>query len=225
MDIQEITNAFKLGFDNLVNYRSIFLPAKGDTKPAPFHYTWSDILLHGKKHFICEAFRESAKSSYIRAFMLYCLTYPSEDKDYIVMIFANQLLSENKLKDITDEYLSNPILCANLVKINRQSAKVLDVNVRDLDGKVINVRLEAYGKGSSIRGLNNRDRRPRIIIIDDPQDLEDANSETIMKTDWEWFLSDVFFLGQDSRIFIIGNNLGEKCLVERIINDADNLDF
>ena len=42
-----------------------------------------------------------------------------------------------------------------------------------------NVRIEAYGKGASIRGLSNKDRRPKILILDDIQDLEDARSETV----------------------------------------------
>jgi predicted phage terminase large subunit-like protein len=91
--------------------------------------------------------------------------------------------------------------------------------------EIINVRIEAYGKGSSIRGLANIDRRPRIVIIDDPQDLEDSKSDTVLASDWEWFLSDVMFLGQSSRIFMIGNNLGERCIIERVSQNPEELGF
>ena len=87
------------------------------------------------------------------------------------------------------------------------------------------VRLEAYGKGASIRGLNWMDHRPDMVVVDDPQDPDDAMSELICDRDWNWFLSDVTFLGKDSRIFVIGNNLGSRCLVERIYNSADVLGF
>jgi hypothetical protein len=89
----------------------------------------------------------------------------------------------------------------------------------------VNVRIEAYGKGSSIRGLDNQNRRPRIVAIDDPQDLEDATSDTVLAQDWLWFLNDVCFLGQHSRIFLIGNNLGEKCIVERVFKNPEELKF
>ena len=87
------------------------------------------------------------------------------------------------------------------------------------------VRIEAYGKGAAVRGLSWGSKRPDLVIIDDPQDEEDARSETVTETDWDWFLSDVYFLGQTSRIFLIGNNLGERCIVERVLAGAEQLGF
>jgi hypothetical protein len=63
------------------------------------------------------------------------------------------------------------------------------------------------------------------VIIDDPQDGEDAKSELTLERDWNWFLSDVKFLSRTGRIFMIGNNLGERCLIERVFAHADELGF
>jgi predicted phage terminase large subunit-like protein len=60
--------------------------------------------------------------------------------------------------------------------------------------------------------------------VDDPQDVEDAESPTVAESDWSWFLSDVVFLGQHTRIFLIGNNLGEKCIIERIFANEGKLE-
>jgi predicted phage terminase large subunit-like protein len=87
------------------------------------------------------------------------------------------------------------------------------------------VTIEGYGKGASIRGLANNDKRPDIIICNDLQDVEDARSDSVQEKDWEWFLSDVKFLGQYTRIFMIGNNLGERCIIERVFNNADSTGF
>ena len=38
-------------------------------------------------------------------------------------------------------------------------------------------------------------------------------------------MSDVIFLGKTARIFLIGNNLGERCVIERTINHAKELKF
>ena len=38
-------------------------------------------------------------------------------------------------------------------------------------------------------------------------------------------MSDVYFLGKVTRIFLIGNNLGEKCIIERILNSKDDLNY
>ena len=152
----------------------MFLPIEDEVEPAWFHYKWSDILLHEKKHFAIEGFRESAKSSYVlRAFPLYRLTYPSKKANYIVFIMANQTKASKQLKEIAETYVSNEFLSLNLVKVKQQSEKAFECVVTDEKGEEICVRMEAYGKGSSIRGLLWGDKRPDIIVIDDPQDVED----------------------------------------------------
>jgi len=198
---------------------------KDEVMPAEYHYQWSDLLLNDKENEAIEGFRESGKTQYIlRAFLLYCLTFPSRERDYIVVIKKNTTLAEDKLKEVEHEYLTNPIVSAIKKEIKEQSGRVFSVDVEAAENEIINVRIEAYGKGASIRGLANIDRRPRICIIDDPQDIEDAYSETVAETDWTWFLSDVCFLGQNTRIFLIGNNLGEKSIIERIFNIGGKLE-
>jgi hypothetical protein len=213
--------------DNLVDFRGILLnTGQDEVSPAPFHYEWSEILLNGKENYAIEGFRESAKGQIVlRAFLLYALAYPSATRDYIVLIKQNDRLAQNKLLEIEEEYLTNPALSANLVTVKHKSGKIFEVDVKDFNGDIINIRIEAYGKGSSIRGLDNQNRRPRIVVIDDPQDLEDSMSDTVLIQDWQWFLDDVCFLGQHSRIFLIGNNLGDKCIIERVHKNPAELKF
>ena len=219
--------AIQLAKKNLVNFRKIFLSIGDDEcKAARFHFDWSDILLNGSGNDAIEGFRESAKTQYVlRSFMHYAFAFPDKARDYIVLIKKNTRLAQAKLKEIIQEYDSNPLLQHNLVKVREQSGDVFSVDVKDEKGEIRNVRIESYGKGSAVRGLANVDRRPKIVIIDDPQDLEDATSDTVSEQDWEWFLGDVKFLGQYCRIFIIGNNLGERCILERIAANKDALNF
>ena len=212
---------------NLVNFRYYLLTnGKDEVAPAKYHYTWSDMLLHGEDNFAVEGFREAAKGQIVlRAFPLYCLMFPSEERDYIVLIKQNKDLAIKKLLEIEEEYLTNPVLSANLVNIKQKSASIFSVDVKDAEGKVINIRIEAYGKGSSIRGLANKDRRPRIVVLDDPQDTDDARSDMILDDDWDWFLSDIKFLGQVTRIFLISNNLGDRCISERVFGSSEELGF
>lgn len=223
---EEMRYAFDLGRKSIVHFRQVFHPSNNECKPAPFHYQWDTILRTGKRHFAIEAFRESAKSQYVcREFPLYCLVYPSFDYNYIVFILATQTKASKKIKEVSEEYLTDPILSANLVQIHENNSSAFDVSVKDLEGNVIRIRLEAYGKGSSVRGLSARDMRPKLVVCDDLQDLEDMKSDITLDNDWDWFLSDIKFLGQSTRIFMIGNNLGEKCIIERVGKDADMLGF
>ena len=224
--LELIIQSYEMGKDSIIDFRRLFLPSPDECDAAWFHYEWDKILRNGDKHFICEAFRESGKSQIvIRAHTLYRLVYPKRECSFIVFIMANQKTASKRLKEIADDYLSNDFLKRNLIKVREQSEKAFEVQVKDIHGEPIIVRIEAYGKGSAIRGLSNKDLRPQLVIIDDPQDLEDSLSETITDNDWEWFLSDIVFLGQYTRIFMIGNNLGERCLAERIINGAEELNF
>jgi predicted phage terminase large subunit-like protein len=113
-----------------------------------------------------------------------------------------------------------------MVEIQENSSMAFEVVVLDDQQEKVTVRIEAYGKGSSgIRGALYRDRRPDLVIIDDPQDTEDSRSDTTMINDFEWFSSDIKFLGKHTRIFMIGNNLGAKCLIEQVITNAEFFNF
>ena len=223
---EELMKSFEKAESTLVDFRYIMLAndMEQEVEPADFHYDWSDKLLHGDVSYAVQGFRESAKSQYVlRSFPLYALTFPDKSRDYIVIIKKNATLAKNKLKEIEREYLSNPALRANLVSIEEQSGERFSVTVKDKEGNLHSILIEAYGKGASIRGLSNLDRRPKIIIIDDPQDIEDATSDTVSSSDWTWFLGDVLFLGKTARIFLIGNNLGERCIIERVMAAAGEL--
>lgn len=169
-------------------FRRVFLPVEDEVKTPEFQEEWGSILLHGKNHYAVEGFRESGKSGCVlRAFPMHCLTYPSKDRQYVVFIMATQRLASKRLKEIEDEWMNNELLSMNLVRIVEQSQNGFEVIVRNEVGEEMWVRFEAYGKGAAIRGLNVHDCRPSIVLIDDPQDLEDAKSDTVQEGDWEWF--------------------------------------
>ena len=214
--------------NSLVAFRYVALSNDPDKElpAAKFHYELSDLLLNDKSNIAIEMFRESGKSSYaLRTFPLHCLAYPKRGLNFIVIIKQNQRQASAKLRDLIAEYEANPLVRHNLVEIREQSMQAFSVDVRDKDGAIVNVRIEAYGKGAGIRGLSNQDRRPSIVILDDIQDKEDSRSDAVMSADWDWFLSDIVFLGKSSRIFMIGNNLGERCVIERCIDNAEQLGF
>jgi predicted phage terminase large subunit-like protein len=213
---------------SLVEFRKHFFPSDDEVEPAPFHFKWDEIILRGSGNFAIEGFRESAKTQYaIRGNLLHALTFPRPDRDYVLIVCATKALAEKRLKEVVDEWLSNPMLSYLKHKIIQQNGDAFEVAYRREigkdDGFLRRVRLETYGKGSSIRGAVWRDKRPSLVVIDDPQDTEDSRSSTVLDADWDWFLSDIHFLGNKSRIFLIGNNLGKGCIIERIFEAKDAL--
>ena len=140
---------------------------------------------------------------------------------------ANSKIASKKLKEIEREFLGNRVISSNVKNIIEQSGDAFEVSFNDPNSTAgtITVRIEAYGKGGAIRGASWGTRRPDIIIVDDIQSSEDARSETILNDEWRWFLDDIKFLGRVSRIFMIANNLGERCIIERIHRGEGDFGF
>ncbi|MBQ3448261.1 MAG: phage terminase large subunit [Synergistaceae bacterium] len=215
-------DAERAAMRSLVSFRERFMPADDDVKPAEFHEEWSRILLAGTGNFAVEAFRESAKTQIvIRANLLHALTYPQESRSYLGVICATQRTASKKLQEVSREWLTNGAMHGLMKEVRENSGLAFEVCYHTGQS----VRIEAYGKGAAVRGLSWGAKRPDLVIIDDPQDEEDARSETVTASDWDWFLSDVYFLGQSSRIFVIGNNLGERCIMECLMRNAERLKF
>ena len=221
-EIQSLLETEETSLNSLLAFRKSYISSKDDVSPAKFHEEWSNILLQGRGHFAIEAFRESAKTQIvIRANLLHALTYPQKSRSYLIIICATQRTASKKLQEVSREFFASPEMSSLVSDVIENSGLAIEVSYHT--GQ--RVRLEAYGKGASVRGVSWGAKRPDLVIIDDPQDEEDARSETVTETDWDWFLSDVFFLGQESRIFLIGNNLGERCIIERVSANADKLNF
>ena len=207
---------------SLVGFREEFIPSEDDVKPASFHEEWSNILLNGHENFAIEAFRESAKTQIvIRANLLHALTFPQALRSFLVIICATQTRASQLLRGVSREFFASPEMSALVSNVLDNSEHALEVHYHEGPA----VRIEAYGKGAAVRGLSWGAKRPDLVIIDDPQDEDDSRSETVTVSDWDWFLSDVYFLGKSTRIFLIGNNLGERCIIEQVFQNSEHLNF
>lgn len=216
---------------SLLDYRDIVLDNREAQQfsYASFHREWNDSLLFGKGNEAWEAFRGSGKSQLVlRSFPLYRLSFPDTSCNYIVLIKENATQATKSLKSISREHQdkNNVLPSCNLVEVIEESGEAYQVKCLNRKGEEIEVRIEAYGKGQAIRGAMWKAKRPDIVIIDDPQSREDSRSETMLENDWQWFLSDIKFLGgSGSRIFLIGNNLGDRCIIERVLKNPEILNF
>lgn len=221
----ELAGKYVAAGQSLVVFRALFLPSERDVRPSPAHVRWSDIILHGTKHCAVEAFRESGKTQIaLRANILHALTFPQEHRSFLVILRSTKEAAAALLREISREWQSRPDLMTQpdgMPQVVEDSGNALEVHYPG--GR--KVRIVTSGRGGAIRGLSWGAKRPDLIVCDDLQDVDDMGSETITKADWDWFLSDVYFLGRDSRIFLIGNNLGERCIIERVINDAEAWGF
>lgn len=80
------------------------------------------------------------------------------------------------------------------------------------------VRIMAVSRGQKIRGFRHRQHRPKLIIVDDPEDLEWVQSDENRNKTERWFLGEVVPAAdaRQRKIVLIGNMLHNDSLIARI---------
>lgn len=128
--------------------------------------------------------RGFGKTTFIKLYVLYCIFFTK--KSFIVVISSIKDLAEAILLDV-EEMLDVDNVQSVFgswrisVKINRQDLKVFTFRGRDII-------LRAAGAGTSVRGINYRNRRPDVIIFEDIQTREQADSEVESRNLYNWLL-------------------------------------
>lgn len=80
----------------------------------------------------------------------------------------------------------------------------------------------ALGTGGKIRGRKSTDnRRPTLIVVDDPQNREHIVSPLQRDRSWVWLTQDVLEAGEpDTNVVVLGTALHRECIVCRLQHTA-----
>jgi len=128
--------------------------------------------------------RGFAKTTVIKLYAIYCIFFTQ--KRFILLIGATATLAENTLSDIID-MLEEP----NVKRIfgDWKLAVTKDTqSIKKFGYRGRNITLAAIGAEGSLRGLNIRNDRPDVMIFDDIQSKECAQSETQSKNLLTWMI-------------------------------------
>lgn len=116
--------------------------------------------------------RGFGKSTVVKLFITYCILFTK--KKFILVVAANAKLAENIIADVID-MLEEPNVRTvfgdwNIgIETNTQSLKKFGFRGR-------NITLAAVGSETSVRGLNLKNDRPDVMVMDDVQTRENADS-------------------------------------------------
>jgi predicted phage terminase large subunit-like protein len=82
--------------------------------------------------------------------------------------------------------------------------------------------IEGLGTGSKIRrGRRNRNERPSLIVVDDPENDEHVTSPMQRERSWSWFTRAVANAGTpETNIVVLGTALHRECLVLKLTRTA-----
>lgn len=153
--------------------------------PDVFRYMYPDIFLaiwqmlqvaiektKGKDYLALGLPRGFGKTIILKLYVLYLILFT--DRKFILIVCNTAELAENFLSDVADMLSS-----ANIVAIFgdwRLTSEKDKLNQKKFSFRGRPVTLAALGAGSSLRGLNIKFVRPDVIIMDDMQSREQAES-------------------------------------------------
>jgi len=160
--------------------------------------------------------RGHAKSTIVSlVFALWCLLY---DKEKLILLVSNTEDQAVKfLRDIREQIESNPLICADFPEIC-QVKKKKPWSRRQIQLPT-GAMVFAYGVNQQIRGIKKNKYRPSLIIADDMENLEQAESEEQRDKLREWFHRTLLNAG-DSRtnVVIVGTILHQDSILAELTN-------
>ena len=208
---------------------AIYLAHHFKLEPAPFHVELSSLLSnHNEKMLEVIGFRGSAKTTFSSlAFILWASLEHPKDYDFIIPISDTTTQAKMNMANIKTEFDNNWLIRNDYGTMKASGFE--DPNPEpdlesDEDWQAQNVLLQngvrilCRSRGQKVRGLKHRASRPKLIVVDDPEDREWVRTrENRDKTD-QWMRGEVIPARdvQDGRIIVIGNWLHEDALMARL---------
>lgn len=128
--------------------------------------------------------RGFGKSTIIKLFILYCIIFTN--RRFILVMAATATMAENIISDVFD-MLDEPNIKAVFGDWRLGVEK--DTNsIKKFGFRGRNIIVAALGAGGSVRGLNLKNERPDVMIFDDVQSREDADSQEVSDKLFKWLL-------------------------------------
>jgi hypothetical protein len=162
--------------------------------------------------------RGFAKTTFIKILCLWYILF--SHKKFILVVSANEKKAVSILSDLED-MLSSP----NIRKLfghwdarleeNNNTVKVFYFRGR-------NIVLWAAGAGTSVRGINRKNQRPDVILMDDIQDKEDAKNKELAEELVVWILGTLMKARSPfgCTFIFVGNMYPQNSVLEKLKNNS-----
>jgi hypothetical protein len=220
-DRSEVYNLAKVSLDFLA---SLAMPTVFSYSFPPLYLSiWSYLLgkansLRDFSKFLLGLPRGHAKTTLMKLFILWCILF--SQKRFILIIASTARLAENILSDIADMLDEDNIrsVFGNWrlgIETDRQELKKFSFMGRSII-------IAALGAESSLRGLNLKNERPDVILMEDMQTRENALSREQSTNLETWMLSTLLKAKSPKGcLFIFIGNMypPEWCIIKRLKNN------
>jgi predicted phage terminase large subunit-like protein len=160
--------------------------------------------------------RGHAKSTIVSlVYVLWCVLY---SKEKLVLIASNTITQAMALlKDIKDQLKKNPLIVSDFPEVccAKKPKPWRDSRIQLPNGTMIRV----YGVGQNPRGIKNDKDRPGLIIADDLENEEQAQSEEQRDKLCSWFKRTLLNTGHPyTNVVVIGTVLHQDSLLAALVD-------
>lgn len=184
----------------------------------------SDIpdLLSGKIKELCWfMFRESAKTSFAKIFIVWCIIY--KKFEYINVDSQDKSNAERFLFDVVLELQTNKLLIADfgeLFNVKRSDSEKTQKRITDFltsNG----IRVEAHSTQEPVRGRLHGAIRPQLVVLDDFETMTTIKSEAATRQVRDHIAEFKGGIDQNKgRVLYLGNYLSESGTVHMLTEKA-----
>jgi len=188
---------------------------------APVHETLFEKLEdQSNGRVIAMVFRGGGKSSICTtAFPLWAILGVHQAKHVLIVSRTTQQAQQH-LENIKIECESNPFLKKDFGEVFQ---KETPWNATSLTFSKVRAQVTAVSSEQSMRGIRYGASRPDIIILDDVEDIASVKTKESRDKLFDWFTGDLLPAGnENTRLIVVGNNLHNDSLLNRLIARADN---
>lgn len=128
--------------------------------------------------------RGFGKTTLLKIFIVWVILFTK--KKFILITAANSSLAENVLADVID--MLDEINIKRTFGDWRLGVEKDSANLKKFGYRGRNIILAALGAGGSLRGLNLKNERPDVMVFEDVQTREQADSSTESDALYRWML-------------------------------------
>lgn len=182
--------AYELARHDLDFFAMLALPLVTEyAYPETYHIIWQLLQDYSQRtrdfSKIAVGFpRGFAKTSLVKLAILWMIIFTN--KTHIAVICSTATHAQNIISDIADMLDENNVTA--LFGDWRVGIEKDTQEQKRFGFKGRNIVLTAIGQGGSVRGLNIKHQRPDVMVFDDIQTREDADSELVSSSIEQWML-------------------------------------
>ena len=191
---------------------------------APFHFEMFDDLDKMMNDIYREVtwimFRESAKTSMAKAFVLWLITY--KKRLYLNVDSFDKENAERILFDVVVEMQTNPRYKADFGEMYNAKRDPNEVTQKRINNFVTNngVRVEAHSTQESVRGRLHGHQRPDFLLLDDFETNKTKDSQAYTKQVIDHISEFKGGLDSTAKVLYLGNYITEFGSIQSLIDRA-----